>query len=346
MRKELFAVLCMAGILLWGGTTATAVDITWNALMHDSIAGHGPGADKLIGTEDDTTTGESNTCNFVPTDDCGTTGNPQIGSYTYAAIEFDGAVTHECIGGPRSAQSCLCADLETPCTSNGDCPNALCAPGKCCPGLLAACIACAQDDPEGEPFGPPKDGYTYAGPSAEVGAAGTLTTCQEADPEGDEDPPTEFQFKAADWAANGPSPGFGTSCLRLPSTGGPFLGTPCTGSGPISGSLDTEALALDCKLPTGVIADLSVTGDIIDITDPDNPAPSTSSCGYNSDELKVIAGHAVEADANAKHLMIICGDTIMPDTTAIPCAKNAIANLVWVLYTTDDATQCPDDGCQ
>jgi hypothetical protein len=345
MRKELFAILLMVGLLFWGGTTAKAVEITWHVLTHGSVAGHGPGDDKLIGTDDDTDTGELNTCNFVPTDDCGTVGTPDIGSYTYAAVEFDGAVTHECVGGDRNGQSCLCGDGTTACTRDDDCPAALCVPGDCCPGALglATCIACSQDDPEGEPFGPPNDTYTYAGSSQ--ASAGIVTTCQEAGPEGDVDPPTDFQFIAFDMAGNGPLPGFGGSCLRLPSTGGPFLGSPCRGSGPISGSFDTEAMILDCKFPGGVMQDISVTGDIIDITDPGNPVPPEATCGYNSDELKVIAGHAVEADGNARHLMILCGDTTLPATTEIPCSKNAIANLVWVLYTTDDAYQCPEDDC-
>ena len=91
---------------------------------------------------------------------------------------------------------------------------------------------------------------------------------------------------------------------------------------------------------------ISFTGDVIDITDPDNPAPSEATCDYDSDELKVIAGHAVEADANAKHLMIICGDSTLSDTSTVPCMRNAQAHLVWVLYTTDDAYACPDNDCQ
>jgi hypothetical protein len=196
----------------------------------------------------------------------------------------------------------------------------------------------------GEPFGPPKDGYTYAGPLPGV-SSGKVVTCQEADPAGDEDPPTEFEFVSADMAANGPVPGFGTSCLELASTGGPFLATPCTGSGAISGSLDTAAKVLNCTSPGGKIEDISITGDIIDITDPENPAPSEATCGYDDDELKVIAGHAAQADANAKHLMIICGNATFPAESDVPCMKNGLANLVWVLYTTDDASQCPEEGC-
>jgi len=344
MRKELFAVLVMVGFLLWGGTTANAVEITWSVLTHASLAGQGPGEDKLIGTEDDTTEGELNGCNFVASDDCGTGPTPEFGSYTYAAVEMDGAVTHECIAGTRNGQPCVCADLETPCSGDGDCPGAVCQPADCCPGRFGTCIACTQDDPEGEPFGPPNDAYTYSGPSQY--SPGTVTTCQEVDPEGDEDPPTEFQFTEVDMGGNGPLPGFGGGCLQLASTGGPFLGTPCTGNGAISGSFDVDAMVLNCAVAAGTMEGISFTGDIIDITDPENPDPSVASCGYDSDELKVIAGHAVEANENAKHLMIICGDTTYPDTAGLPCMRKAVAHLVWVLYTANDASDCADDTCQ
>ena len=343
MRRELSVFLVVLGFLLWGGANADAVEITWHALMHASVAGHGPGEDRLIGTEDDTTTGELNGCNAVASDDCAGGPTPQIGTYTYAAVEMDGDVTHECIAGKRSGQPCLCSDLETPCTGDGDCPGAVCQPADCCPGLLGTCLACAQDDPEGQPFGPPQDAYTYAGSSDD--SAGTVTTCQETDPEGDEDPPTEFQVTAVDLAGNGPIPGFGAGCLQLAATGGPFLGTPCTGSGSISATFDVDAKVLNCMVPGGSMKDISVTGDIIDITDPDNPVPSEASCGYGNAELKVIAGHALEADENAKHLMIVCGDTTYPPDADVPCMKNAVAHLVWVLYTADDASNCADDTC-
>lgn len=167
MRKELFAVLVMVGFLLLGGTTAGAVDITWHMLTHASLAGHGPGVDKLIGTEDDTTTGEANNCNFTTEGGCAASSTtPAIGSYGYASTELDGDLTHSCLGGGQAGAPCTCDGDGTPCTGDADCEGALCVPGDCCPGgLLAPCIVCEQDDPVGEPFGPPSDGYTYGGSS-------------------------------------------------------------------------------------------------------------------------------------------------------------------------------------
>jgi len=196
MRKELFVIMAMVGFLLWGGATANAVDITWHMLTHSSLAGHGPGADQLIGTSDDTTTGEANNCNFTTDGGCaGSATVPAIGSYGYSSIEMDGNLTHSCLGGDQAGAPCVCADLVTECTANDGCPGALCSPADCCPPLLGGnCIACAQNDPGGDPFAPPADGYTYGG-SSQL-ATGTVTTCQEADPVGDTDPPTDFEFKA------------------------------------------------------------------------------------------------------------------------------------------------------
>ena len=347
MRKELFVVLVMAGFLLWGGTPAGAVDITWHMVMHSSLAGHGPGADGLIGTEDDSTTGEVNNCNFTVEGGCAASATtPGIGSYGYASTEMDGGLTHSCLGGAQPGATCVCADLVTPCTADADCPGALCSPADCCApgGILSPCIACTQDDPEGEPFGPPSDGYTYGG-SSQL-ASGTLVTCQEADPSGDIDPPTDFQFKAADISGSEAIPGIGGGCVELSSAGGPYLGTPCTGSGTISATFSVETFMIGCTISGGTMDNVILTGDVIDITDPNNPAPATATCGYDSDEVKVIAGHALEADANAKHLMIICGDTTMPADSTIACMRNAQVHISWVLYTTDDASVCPEDGCQ
>jgi hypothetical protein len=346
MRKELFALLCVAGFLLWGGTTANAVDITWHMLTHSSLAGHGPGADLLLGTSDDTTTGEANNCNFTTDGGCAASATvPAIGSYGYASTELDGDVTHSCLGGASGGAPCVCADLVTPCTADAECPGALCSPADCCEGgLFTLCLPCAQNDPGGDPFAPPADSYTYGGSSQF--ASGTVTTCQEADPVGDTDPPTDFEFKVFDMSAGEALPGIGSGCVALSSAGGPYLGTPCTGSGTFSGTISIETFLLGCTMSGGMVDNISLAGDIIDITDPDNPAPATSSCGYDSAEVKVIAGHAVEADANAKYLMIFCGDTTVPADSAIPCTRNAQAHMSWVLYTTDDASACPDNGCQ
>lgn len=348
MRKKLLVLLCVAGLLMWAGTAANAGEITWRALTHSSIAGHGPGEDKLVGTSDDTTTGERNKCNYTAAADCVTTGTPTVGSYTYGATELDGDLTHSCGGGYASGSPCTCTDPPgEPCLSDADCSAGSCAgAGDCCPGSpleLSLCLTCAQDDPPGEPYGLPMDVYTYSGVSAL--ANGTVRTCQEADPEGDTDPPFDFQFLSANLAESEVSAGYGGGCLRLKRDGGPYMGTPCTGSGPISGTIEVETFHTNCNLLGGTVDNIIFSGDVIDITDPNNPAPATSSCGYGSDDLKTIAAHAAEADVNAKHLMIICGDATHSPTSDKPCVRNAESHLMWVLYTTDDASQCPDDGC-
>jgi hypothetical protein len=186
------------------------------------------------------------------------------------------------------------------------------------------------------------DAFIYVG-SSQL-STGTLTTCHEADPVGDEDPPTDFQFTSIDIV--GVLQGFGAACVHLKSPGGPYLGTPCTGNGPISGSIDVQTFSLGCTVLAGTIDNISIAGDVIDITDPNNPDPATASCGYGSDDLKTIAANAVDVDANAKHLMIICGDATHPDSVDVPCVRNAQFHLVYVLYTTADASECPDSDCQ
>lgn len=95
------------------------------------------------------------------------------------------------------------------------------------------------------------DAYTYSGTSAL--APGTVTTCQEADPEGDTDPPYDFQFTTANLAESEVSAGYGGGCLRLKRVGGPYLGTPCTGNGPISGMKEAQpSIHDDLNGPTGL----------------------------------------------------------------------------------------------
>jgi hypothetical protein len=187
------------------------------------------------------------------------------------------------------------------------------------------------------------DVYSYSG--ASPAADGTVITCQEADPPTDpEDPPHEFQFTAVNLAESEVSAGYGGGYLNLKRAGGPYLGEPCTGSGPISGMIEIETFHTGGILG-GTVENLAFVGDVISILDPNNPNPATATCGYNNDQLKTIAAHAGLADVNAKYLMIICGGATHSPTSDKACMRNAESYLVWVLYTTDDASLCPDDGC-
>lgn len=352
MRKEMLWMVCAVGLFLWGGAQADAKTVTWYVLTHSSIAGHGPGADRLIGTSDDTTTGERNKCNFTVDVNCATGTTPSIGSYTYGATELDGDVTHSCGGGDLAGEPCACAEPPgQPCTSDAQCSPSSCAGGgDCCPSdplTLSPCLQCTQDDPPGEPFGPPMDAYQYSGSyfGSLWSATGRVFTCQEADPPGDTDPDTDFEFKIADMAVSEVTAGYGGGCLNLKRYSGPYLASPCTGSGPVSGTFDLETFHTGCNILGGTIDNIDIQGDIIDITDPNNPNPATATCGYGSDDLKTIAANAVAVNGLAKHLMIICGDTTHSPTSQKACMRNAYSYLAWVLYTTDDASECPDNDC-
>jgi hypothetical protein len=148
-----------------------------------------------------------------------------------------------------------------------------------------------------------------------------------------------------DFAGSEAIPGMGSGCLVSASSGRPFLGGPCTSSGQITGRYGAEVKLLGCTFSGGPIENIDFVGDIIDITDPYSPSPATATCGYNDIQLMTLADHALEADPEAKYLMVICGDTTISYDSPISCLGGAKAHLVWVLYTTQDASQCPDNDC-
>ena len=121
MRKELLAVLCAVGLVLGAVSFADAEIITWRVLQDASMVGKGPGPDRLLGTTDDTTTGENNNCNFNTVAGCATTGSPTTGTWSY--VELDLKLAASCLSGSNGG---------APCTSNADCPDGICIP---CPDV-------------------------------------------------------------------------------------------------------------------------------------------------------------------------------------------------------------------
>lgn len=117
MRKEWLVVLC-AMVLLGGPATAGATNVTWTILTSNSVAGHGPGADDVIGTGDDTTDGsESGKCNYSLALNCSAVGTPTTGTFSYAYLDFQQASS--CAVGDKTGQSC---------TTNADCGGVGCIP--------------------------------------------------------------------------------------------------------------------------------------------------------------------------------------------------------------------------
>ena len=123
--KKLTMLLCVTGMMLWGVTSATAGTLTWTLLEHSSVAGNGPGADGVIGTADDTSSGEKNNCNFSTASNCDAGSTPAIGSYSYTAIEYTNPTWNSCLdlaAGPYSGAPCVCAEpAGQPCTDDSQC---------------------------------------------------------------------------------------------------------------------------------------------------------------------------------------------------------------------------------
>jgi len=156
MRNGLIMALVLTGFLLGMVTFAAAGVVTWTVLESSNPTGMGPGADGVIGVpgcpgtadNDDTTTGEWNTCNFDLTASCMTSGSPTSGTYSYTATEY--LQTKSCYGG---------ANIGLPCNDDGDCPDSQCA----------TCVKTAGWDL-----------VLYIGDTGSAGGNGTMAMCQES----------------------------------------------------------------------------------------------------------------------------------------------------------------------
>jgi hypothetical protein len=113
MRKGILVAVCATALLFLGTTLASAGDITWNILTDTSVAGAGPGADRVIGTADDTT----NNCNYTTATGCLAGSTPSIGSFSYTYLDF--VQTASCALGDKRGQTCA---------SNADCDDLPCQP--------------------------------------------------------------------------------------------------------------------------------------------------------------------------------------------------------------------------
>lgn len=317
MRRKLLLILLLTCFLMWGWATAHAVGLYWTFLKHASVANKGPGPDALIGTSDDTNHGENNTCNFTVEQFCTLTGSPSVGSYSYAAIEFRSDMVNSCLYGDTPGEPCIAG----PCSPLGD----------YCPGDGAICVPCNKSPTTW-------DSFTYFGPKY-MPPSSTMITCQEYD--GPEDPnpldsggQTEFQIFDFYINLTELAPGTGSGMLHLSNIMTDFIGGPC-GLGPISGSFDVYIASFD-----PFMIPMPFTGDVIDMDD-----PSASSCGYTVSDLNTMIANARSIEPSAEHLMIVCGSSTIPNDNLAPCMAGASFDFVFVVYTANDVTQCPDNGC-
>jgi hypothetical protein len=326
MRKGMITLLCVAGLMLWGITTASALDLQWTLLTDASIAGKAPedvGGGTFLVTPG---AGSGNNCNFSKVKNCGTsTTVPAVGSFSFTAIEYSNPSWYSCLdlaGGATAGAPCVCAEGGA-CQSDADCASSSCAgAGDCCPGVLNSCKFCEDD-----PVGP--DSFSFFGIDAQLGPAPNMDTCQKAT--GDNFETTRYHV-----ATSESIPGSGGACIQLATaaTNAPYLGAPC-GEGAISsGILDVDVYAYGCVIVGTTIEGINYTGNVIDVT---NGAPG-GSCGYS--QTQVLQLLSLASGKGASHLMILCGETVVPGDSLTACLRNAQVDFTLVAYTAQDASDC------
>lgn len=329
----MITLLCVAGIMLWGVTSAIATDLDWTLLMHSSVAGVGPGPDGVIGTTDDTSTNENNSCNFSTAANCATGATPAKGTYSFTAIEYTNPTWYSCLdlaSGPTSGAPCVCAEpAGSPCTSDADCSSSgSCAgAGDCCPGVLNSCTECT-DNPTSW------DSFSYFGVDAGLGPAPNMSTCQAVTT-------NDFEITAYHVATSESISGSGGACIKLTSTGGPFTANGCGPGAITGGSLDVDVYVYGCAIKGTTINGITYNGNIVDM----DAVAAASSCGYNLAQTQTMVDNARAEAPAAEYLMVMCGQTTVPMDSKTACLRGADVDFVVVAYTSGDASSCPASAC-
>ncbi len=321
MRRELIGLFCVAGMIIFGIGTASAVELEWTLLMDSSIAGAepqevSPGTFLVLPGS----TGPDN-CNFSADQNCETGATPSEGSYSFSALEYDDSLTHSCLdlgGGAAAGAPCICSEGGL-CTSDADCSSGSCAgAGDCCPGgPLTQCLECAQD-----PTG--MDAFSYFGIHPTLGPAPNMDTCQVY---------TTNNFATTRYKVASSDTNSGGACIQLNPDNAPYVGSPCA-VGQISGSLDVDVYVGGCFLKGTTIQNINYVGDVIDV---DDTSPS-SQCGYTQAQLLTMLAQA--SAKGGEYLQILCGETTIPADSKTVCLKNAETKFVTVAYTAGDASDC------
>jgi hypothetical protein len=311
MRKELLVMVCALSLILGAVSMANATVVNWTLLKSTAVASHGPGPDDLLGTTDDNTTGtQHNNCNFNYVADCDTTGTPTQGSYSVVALEL-----------PQTA-SCLAGALGDPCTTNTDC-----APGGFPDGICLPCPDVAGWDT-----------YSYMGNVGKPLGNGKMTACQETG---------LFRWTAINLGSTESiSSGTGATCINLRTSPSSFS----SGCGPGASftSLANIKFSLGCNplLGAGQINNLNLGGRVY-ATDTAIAAvdcqcyPKTSAGATALNAIRTIAANAPN---NGSHLLVLCGNTAIPNdsTTTSVCLRGATVWDVVVAYTGANASSCTD----
>ena len=308
MRKELFVALCVIGLLVGGATLASATTVSWTIMQDASMAGEGPGADLLLGTADDSTSGQNNSCNLSGSANCTSGGTPGTGSWSYIALEMPQATS--CNGGTDPGQG--------GCTTNASC------------GTGGICLTCPEN-------GAGYDTFSYMG---NIGCAlgnGTMKACQE----NGVFKWTELKIGSSESVAAG----LGGTSINLNPLGSSSGNATGCGTATSWTSQANIGFWVGCipNIVGGTINGLNLNGRVY-ATGGSNTA---SNCGYNSTQINALRTTAAGKGA-AYMLVMCGTTTIPNNTgTSSACLRGASVQDVVVATTGANASTCtdPNPGC-
>jgi len=301
MRNRLFLGVFLALLLVVSLSTANAGVVSWTVMQDVSVSGMGPGPDDLIGTADDTITGENNACNMTGLAGCASGPTPDTGTWSFVALELDDALLKSCSGGPNAGE---------PCTTNEECEGAY-------------CIDCPQNEGTGDPW----DAYAYLGDVDNAGGRGTFTICQEDG--------ITFRYTGL-WLGSSESiPWVGSGCVNPTSGGGPNTSNHC-GSGSFTSTADVTFKVGACLDPGGQIQNLELNGNIY----PTAGSNGFNNCGYSTDEIDSLRAMAA-LQGGTFLLVMCGNSTVPDEvTTKAACFRGAQTRHVIIAFTTGNVDDC------
>jgi hypothetical protein len=275
-------------------------------MQDTSMAGKGPGGDDLLGTPDDSTTGESNACNMTGLAGCGAGGAPDTGTWSFVALELDDAMLKSCLGGPNAGD---------PCTTNEQCEGGY-------------CIDCPQNEETGDPW----DAHTYLGDVDLIAGRGTITVCQEDG--------ITFKYTQLSVGASESIPWVGSGCANLTAGGGPNTSSHC-GTGAFTSTADVTFKVGACLDPGGKIENLELNGYIYSTAG----SNGFNNCGYSTDEINDLRAMAASQGGAFLLVMCGNGSIPDEETTHAACLRGAQMRHVIVGFTAENADDC-SSPCQ
>ena len=301
MRNQVILAVFLTGLLLGSLSTVHAGVVSWTVMQDSSMAGKGPGADDLLGTTGDSTTGENNSCNMTGLAGCASGSTPDTGTWSFVALELDDALLKSCLGGPNAGESC---------TTNEECEGSY-------------CVDCPQNEGAEDPW----DSYAYLGDVDIVSGQGTFTVCQEDG--------ITFRYTGLRVGASESVPWVGSGCVNPTAGGGPNTSNHC-GSGAFTSTADVTFRVGACLDPGGRMENLELNGHIY----PTDGSNGFNNCGYATDEIDSLRAMAATQGGSFLLVMCGNGAIPDDQTTKAACLRGAQMRHVIVAFTADNADDC------